>query len=271
MTASAVTAPARRFGLIPTMSASRPARRNTRGPPPPMRIGRWLCVGFGDRLVVGHRVVLAREREGSGAEAAPDHRERLLESLDPHSGPVVREAERGVVGLHPSRADAELGAPAREHVDRRDLLGEDRGVLVVVVEHERADAQRGRRGRGRRHPDHRRELGVDEVVGEVDGGVAELLRPSGQRHERPGVEAPADLHTEPERLGHGNPISETTRCSARQVPVGRSTTGTKTSTNSSGTTTWLLDGPAPGYFPVDPKPNVSRVVSSSASTTCHST
>src|SRR5918994_5316850 len=47
-TASGLTSPARRFGLMPTMSASRPASRSSRGPPPPTRIGGWgFCAGFG--------------------------------------------------------------------------------------------------------------------------------------------------------------------------------------------------------------------------------
>ena len=79
-----------------------------------------------------------------------------------------------VVGLHPARADAELEPAVAQQVDRRRLLGEDRRVLVVVVEHERADPQR--RGVRGRHRDRgqRREL-LAEVVGHEQRRVPEVF------------------------------------------------------------------------------------------------
>ena len=56
-----------------------------------------------------------------------------------------------VVGGHPPRADAELEPAVGQQVERRRFVGEHDRVLVVVAEHERADAQRvGDRGRVRR-------------------------------------------------------------------------------------------------------------------------
>ena len=68
-------------------------------------------------------------------------------------GGVEVDARPLVVGGHPPGAEAELEPAVAQHVDGRGLGGEHDRMLVVVAEHERADAQRlGARGRVRDRP-----------------------------------------------------------------------------------------------------------------------
>jgi len=75
-------------------------------------------------------------------------------------------------------------------------------MLVVVAEDERTDPEGRRVGGGDRHRRQRRELRPDEVVGQVQRRVAEVL-------DLAGLVAPVGiglgarhLHPEPERLRH---------------------------------------------------------------------
>ena len=185
-----------------------------------------MCLrGLGVRRVVGDPVVLAVVGELLAGEALLDDVQRLFEAVDAHRGRVVLEPERVVVGLHPARADAELEPAVAQQVDRRGLLGEDRRVLVVVVEHERADLQR--RGVRGRHRDrrHRRQL-LAEVVGHEQRRVPEvfeLARLVAPRRRRRRVR---DLHSESEGLRHVGSY----------FPARRATTGASVSVDSIGTT-----------------------------------
>ena len=110
------------------------------------------------------------------------------------------QIERGVVGRHPARADAELEPAVGQHVERRGLLGHDRRVLVVVAQHEHADAKRvGDRGRDRDR-DHRRQLGAHEVIGHEERGVAQRFDLSGTLAPTPLASAGPDVCT-PNRNG----------------------------------------------------------------------
>jgi hypothetical protein len=99
-----------------------------------------LLRGLRDPFVVLDRVMPPFEGERTVAPRALQDRERLTETLDARAVRVVRETEGFVVGRHPSCSDACFDAAVRQHVDRRELLGHDRRVLVVVPEHEGADA-----------------------------------------------------------------------------------------------------------------------------------
>ena len=117
---------------------------------------------------LGDLVVLAVERERARREQPLHDRDRLREPRDAHARTVERDAGLLVVGGHPARADAELEAAVGEQVERRHLARAHDGMLVVVAEHERADAQRARsppprararpwaRGRARRNGRGRR-------------------------------------------------------------------------------------------------------------------
>ncbi len=87
---------------------------------------------------------------------------------------VVSEPGLFVVGLHPSGTEAELEAPLAQEVERRRLLGQHKGVAVVVTEDERAQAQ-GRRGPSDGGQGRDRGELVTEVVGHEQGRVPEVF------------------------------------------------------------------------------------------------
>ena len=119
-------------------------------------------------------------------------------------------------------AEADLEPAAGEHVDGGQLLGQHDRVLVVVVEHERADLQRGG-GVGRGHQRrHGREL-VAEVVGHEERGVPEVLGLAGELgpglrvgHRRGG----GATSWMPKRNGRGWAMGGTLSPGPRQGPVG---------------------------------------------------
>ena len=184
------TAPAVSVPLMPTMSASRAAMPSTRWPPPPIRIGgHGRCTGFGQPVELGHLVVLALERERPVGEQALQHGEALHEAVDAHAGRVVGDAGGVVVGAHPAGADADLQPAVGEHVHGGQLLGQHDRVLVVVVEHQRADPQRGGGVGGRHHRRHGRQL-VAEVVGHGEAWSSRGPRPGGPAPPTPSGSAP---------------------------------------------------------------------------------
>ena len=75
------------------------------------------------------------------AQAPAEDLHCLDHAIDPHAVALLRDAGLLVVGREPAGADPELDPSARQHVERGDLLGQHHRVLVVVVEHERADPQ----------------------------------------------------------------------------------------------------------------------------------
>ena len=126
-------------------------------------------------VVLGDRVVLARERERPLGEAALEHRDRLGETRDAHAGGVERDAERGVLRPVPAGAERDLHAAPAQHVERGEVLGQERGMTQVVVGHERRDPQPvGGRG-DRREQGHEPEREHD-VVGIDEHVVADRLR-----------------------------------------------------------------------------------------------
>lgn len=69
-------------------------------------------------------------------------------------------------------------APAGEHVEGGRFLGHHHGVAVVVGQHQAADPQR-RGGVGGGHQARDGREGVVEVVGDREGGPAEVLHLAG--------------------------------------------------------------------------------------------
>ena len=123
---------------------------------------------------IGDAVVLARERDGLVGEQRLQDLRVLDHPVDAHLGRVHRDAGAVVVELLPTRAEPDLEPTLRQHVDRRELAGEHRGMAVVAVEHERADLQRGGEHRGGGHRRDRPEPLV-EVVGHEERRVPERL------------------------------------------------------------------------------------------------
>ena len=150
-------------------------------------------------LVVDDCVVRAAEIHRAIGEQPLDDRQAFFEAADPHAGAVVDHAGCVVVRAHPPRAQPELHPPAGKHIDGRCLLGVHQRMLVVVVQHQSAHAQRCRRGRSGHHRRHRRQL-IAEMIRDQQGRVPEALDPTrllGPLLAR----APAGrLHAEPELL-----------------------------------------------------------------------
>ncbi len=86
-----------------------------------------------------HGVVLAVERRPFVAQHREDDLQRLLELLEAIGEGAELEAERVVLELEPSCADAELGSAVRHDVERGQDLREQRGVAVRVARDERAE------------------------------------------------------------------------------------------------------------------------------------
>ena len=113
--------------------------------------------GAVERLV--DAVVLALEARPFLREHELGDGQRLLEAVHPllHRREVDPVAD--VLLLVPGGPDAEDGPAARQHVQRRDLLGEHRRIAVRDAGHERAQADRrglaGQRGEDRPALEHR--------------------------------------------------------------------------------------------------------------------
>ena len=147
---------------------------------------------------VGDRVVLAREVDGLLLREQRLQDLRVLDhAIDAHLRRFHRDARAVVVELLPARADADLEPPFRQHVDRRELTGEHRGMAVVAVEDERADLQRGGEHRGRGHRRDRAEPLV-EVIGNEQRRVAERFELADGVRPRAAFERAVDLDAEPE-------------------------------------------------------------------------
>ena len=127
-----------------------------------------------------------------------------------------------VVADHPAGAEADLEPTVGQHVHRGQLLGEHDRVLVVVVPHERADAQVGGRVGGRHQRRHRREL-VAEVVGHRQHRVAVGLGAAASSTHSARAAGLRRLDAEAERSGgergggHGGP-TRSARPPERETP-----------------------------------------------------
>ncbi len=151
---------------------------------------------------VGRRSCSARRaRSNVPSPKAPSmHVEPLDEAVDAHARAVVGDARSLVVGGHPAGAEPDLQPSVGQHVDRRQLLGQHDGVLVVVVPHERADAQ----GRRRRAAAISAGTGASwslEVVGHRQHRVPAALHPLGQLDPARAIGGARRLDAEPERTG----------------------------------------------------------------------
>ena len=120
-TACAPSSPARRLALIPTMSASRPARRRTAWAPAAdedrgVRVLHRLREAF-ERP---HGVVPAGEVERLGAEEALDHGQRLGEAAHAHAGRVELRSRplRSRRSSSPRRGRAPAGRRTRRRAAR---------------------------------------------------------------------------------------------------------------------------------------------------------
>ncbi len=171
---------------------------------------------------IGDAVVLAREvhRPLVGEQCLQDLGV-LDHPIDSHLGCVHRDAGAVVVELLPARADADLEPALRQHVDRGELAGEDCGMAVVAVEHERADLQRGGEHCRRSHRRDRPEALV-EVIGHEQRRVAEALQLADTVGPGATLERPVDLDCEPERVHTHAPTAISVRPGRRARPGGTS-------------------------------------------------
>ena len=142
------------------------------------------------------RVVGAMMRHLLAVEQATHDLDRFRHALLADTRRVERGADRGVLGVGVTGADAELEPPIGDMVDRRHLAGEVNRMPEVVVEHERADADALGRRRHRRQRRERRPVRSDVVE------RAEHVEPGalGSDCDRPqvvGAVVASDLETEP--------------------------------------------------------------------------
>ena len=126
-------------GATPTMSASRPASVSSRLPPPPMNSGGLRPL---DRLrqpvVVRDRVDARPAKQNGPSPKQPfSTATASVEPADARADRVERDPQRLVLRHVPARADRDLDPAAADHVERRQVLGEQRRVAQVVVDHER--------------------------------------------------------------------------------------------------------------------------------------
>ena len=158
------------------------------------------------RVVVGDRVVLTRERERVGAEAALDDGHRLGQPRLPDPDRVERQTDGVVLGLVPAGAERHVEPALGQRVEGGQLLGEHGRMAQVVVVHEGADPDPlGERGDGR-EVRHRRRL-ADEVVRQHERRDAEVLRGAGPLAELAGTRHVERVGKERERLRHQNSTS----------------------------------------------------------------
>ena len=147
------------------------------------------------------RVVRTRVIDDLFAQQAIEERHRLLEPRDARRGRVVGQAHLPVIGNAPAGTDADLDAPSREHVHRRDLFGERDQIPVIHGENEGADADALSRVRGGHHRGDRRELRA-HVIGDEEHVIA--LRLGAPREFAPAspTSGPSRGHREAKRARH---------------------------------------------------------------------
>ena len=166
---------------------------------------------FGDRIGVGleERVEAAAERDRAAGPERPKHSDGLAEA----ERPLLRWREgnsvRLVLGRMPADPDPDDEPPVARRLEHRGHPGEDRGVAVHDVRHERSDGDPlgDHRRRRQRRPGLQDRIGLhpstDEVVPRPDAGIT-------GRIEAPGaVEPPADIdpdraqdHPDRQAFGH---------------------------------------------------------------------
>ena len=110
-----------------------------RSPPPPIITGMRDDRRGRVEGVLGP-VALAVERGPLAAQHRDDDLQRLLQLLEAVGERAELDAERLVLELEPAGADAELGPPAGDDVERGDGLGQHGRVAVRVAGDEGAEA-----------------------------------------------------------------------------------------------------------------------------------
>src|SRR5215210_3751362 len=116
--------------------------------------------------------------------------ERLLETLESLLRGWKRHAEAQRLALVPARADAEVGASAREHVERGGGLDEEARIAVDDAGHQRAEL------RPLRHPGQVAQGAValeHRLLGLADDAYLEEVVHDPQARETGLVRGPADL------------------------------------------------------------------------------
>src|SRR5262249_50949641 len=119
-----------------------------------------------DVLCLLDPVVLAGEARSFLREHRPADLQRLFETVEALTSSRELEAEAVVLLLVPRRADAEDRPPARDDVQRRDHLRQERRVPVRHAGHERAEL---RAGRARRQPTQQR-VALEHRLGRAPEG-----------------------------------------------------------------------------------------------------
>ncbi len=157
--------------------------------------------GVGEDRTSRHAVMVPFEGRAARVPQRTQDLDALGQPRHPHPGRIHRDAGLLVVRRHPAGTEPELEASAGDDVERGRLLGEHDRVAEVVVEHERTDAKR-RRGLRRNGECHHRRPLVVEVIGHVEGGVAEILGLASQFAPRTGGCRMRRLQGEAEG-GHG--------------------------------------------------------------------
>ena len=89
--------------------------------------------------------MLAVEGERLGGEQPSEDDCRLLQALDPNRSRIELHARVLVLLAEPTGTEAHLQPALRQHVERRELLGQHRRLPEVLGQHGLGDAQRGRR------------------------------------------------------------------------------------------------------------------------------
>ena len=132
-----------------------PDRRLSGGGDPDRRVGRLHRWGLDDDVVEGPVPAVVREPL-PGRPRSQEHLERLLEA---RIGLVLIDVEAAELRVPVALADAEVDAAARDHVQRRRLLGEQDGVVPWQDHDARPQAKRrGAGGDARLQHQRRRDL-----------------------------------------------------------------------------------------------------------------
>ena len=129
----------------------------------------------------GDLVVRTCERHLLAVEQPPQQVRRFLEPRDAHRSRIEPEPDLGVLGRRVPRSQAELEPAVGQQVDGRGFAREQRRMPEVVVQHEGADVQPGRRLGHRRQRNHRRQQVVGDVVGLRGSCRSRGPRPVGPR------------------------------------------------------------------------------------------
>ena len=135
---------------------------------------------------------------GAVAEEALQHGDGLGQALDARRDRLEREPDRVVFGAVPAGPDPDVEAPATEHVEAGHVLGQDRRMAQVVVDHERPDPEGLRGGRDDRHGRDRREL-LDQVIRDDDRREADRFGTAGGLCQRGRIDDGLEAGQETER------------------------------------------------------------------------